>query len=124
MTEKPPRRVVVTHPRTGAPASPRVGARTDLNEQTRVGVVLLASLRRAQLRLAVVMGSLLVVLLGGIPLLFLLDPRFGAHQVGQVPLGWLVLALLVYPVMCVGAWWFVRSAERREEEFSELVDRS
>ena len=124
MTDKPPRRVTVTRPRTAVPAFPRVSTRTDLDEQTRVGVLLLASLRRAQLRLAVVIGSLLVVLLGGIPLLFLLDPRFGAHRIGGVPLGWLLLALFVYPVMCVGAWWFVRSAERREGDFTELVDRT
>jgi hypothetical protein len=123
VNEKPVRRVVITNPRTVAKRSVLVGGRTDLDEQTRVGVVFVASLRRAQLRLALVVGSLIVALLGGIPLLFLVRPHLGARRLVGVPLGWLLLAFLAFPVMCVGAWWYVRAAERREEEFAELVDR-
>ena len=35
-----------------------------------------------------------------------------------------LLGAVVYPGVCLGAWGYVRAAERNEEDFSELVDRS
>jgi len=40
-----------------------------------------------------------------------------------VPLPWLVLGLLIYPALIALGWYAVRSAERTERDFLELVRR-
>jgi len=44
-------------------------------------------------------------------------------RVGWVPLPWLLLGLLAYPLLVGLGWAYVRRAERNEQVFSELVDR-
>ena len=122
---EPVRRVAVTSPRTSAvrrpPGRPAVRA---LDEQDRLGELLVRSLVRAQLLLALKMMSALVVLLGGLPLLFALAPSTRDLQVLGLPLPWLVLGVLVHPALLLGAVVYLRSAERNERDFTELVDRS
>jgi hypothetical protein len=123
--ERPAKRVTVTHPRTAAArGSARRGVRRDVREQTALGVTLITSLRRAQLRLAVVVGAGLIVVLGGIPLMFLAFPALRDLRVAGLSLGWIVLGVLVFPGICGAAWWYVRAAERTESEFVDLVERS
>jgi hypothetical protein len=123
--ERPTKRVTVTHPRTAAArGTARRGVRRDVREQTALGVTLITSLRRAQLRLAVVVGSGLTIVLGGIPLLFLAFPALRDLRVAGLSLGWIVLGVLVFPAICGAAWWYVRAAERTESEFVDLVERS
>ena len=125
MEERPAKRVTVTHPRTAAArSSGRRGFRGDVREQTPLGVTMMTSLRRAQLRLAVIVGTGLVVVLGGIPVVFLAVPGLRELRVGGLSLGWIVLGLLVFPAICGAAWWYVRAAERTEAEFVDLVERS
>jgi hypothetical protein len=125
MSEPPSKRVAVTHPRTAAARSAaRRGVRRDVREQTPLGVALITSLRRAQLRLAVVVGTGLAVVLGGIPVAFLVVPGLRELRVGGLSLGWIVLGLLVFPGICATGWWFVRSAERNEAEFVDIVERT
>jgi drug/metabolite transporter (DMT)-like permease len=119
------KRVTVVHPRTAAArGARRRGMRRDVSEQTELGVTLIRSLRRAQLRLAVIVGLVLAVTLGGIPLLFLLAPGVRDARVGGLAVGWLLLGVLVFPAICLGAWAYVRAAERNEAAFVELVERS
>jgi len=89
-----------------------------------VGEVLVRSLVRAQLRLALFVGALAAILIAGLPLVFALFPHLSQVRVLGVPVPWIVLAVLVYPGVCLGAWGYVRAAERNEEDFAELVDRS
>jgi hypothetical protein len=63
------------------------------------------------------------VCLGGIPVLFRLLPELSRMHVGPVPLPWLLLGGLVYPVLFVAAWWHVRAAERVEQDFTEILRR-
>lgn len=125
-THPPPRRVRVTSTRT--PAARRVGpggsSRREIDEQTVVGEVLVRSLLHAQLRLAVYAGALSAILIGGLPLLFVLFPRLARVHLLGVPLPWVLLGAAVYPGVCLGAWAYVRAAEHVEEDFAELVDRS
>jgi hypothetical protein len=115
----------VTHPRTeAATRSVRPGARRDLREQTVRGEVLIGSLRRAQLRLALVVAALFGAVLGGLPLLFAVFPEARDARVAGLPLGWLLLGLLAFPAILAGGWWYVRAAERNERDFVDLVDRS
>lgn len=120
-----PQRVVVTSPRTAAVRRPPGGsALRALDEQDRVGELLVRSLVRAQLLLAVKMLSVLAVLLGGLPLLFTLAPGTRDVDVLGMPLPWLVLGILVYPALVLGGLVHVRLAERNERDFTELVERS
>ncbi|HEU0104356.1 MAG TPA: hypothetical protein VFR07_18765 [Mycobacteriales bacterium] len=122
---EPPRRVVVTSPRTSAVRRPpgRSALRA-LDEQDVVGELLVASLVRAQLLLALRVLAVLAVLLGGLPLLFALVPASRDVQVLGLPLPWLVLGVLVYPAMLLGGLVHLRLAERHERDFAELVERS
>jgi hypothetical protein len=44
-------------------------------------------------------------------------------RVAGVPLPWLLLGLVVYPLLVLLGWVYVRRAERNEQTFSDLVDR-
>jgi hypothetical protein len=119
-----PRRVRVTSPRTRTPRrSARVAATLEIDEQTSAGRTYVRSLIRAQRRLAVLVCVLLAVLLGGLPALFDLVPGLQRVSLFGVPLPWLVLGLLVYPVLIVIATQYVRAAERTESDFADLVER-
>ncbi|HEY3534891.1 MAG TPA: hypothetical protein VGK60_04930 [Pedococcus sp.] len=124
MTEQPPPRVRVTSTRRQA-ATPddRHSLTRELDEQSNLGEVYMSGLMAAQLRLAVVVLAFGAVGLGGLPLLFLLVPATRSLEVGRLPLPWLVLAVVVYPVALVVARWYVRQSERIERAFSEVVRR-
>ncbi len=115
--ERPARRVVVTHPRTAAArGAARRGVRRDVREQTPLGVTMITSLRRAQLRLAVVVGLSVAIVLGGIPLLFLTVPAVRDARIGGLAVGWVLLGVIVFPFICGGGWYYVRAAERNERD--------
>lgn len=121
----PPRRVVVTSPRTAAVRRPPgQSALRALDEQDRVGELLVRSLVRAQLLLALKLLSVLAVLLGGLPLLFALAPATRDADLLGLPLPWLALGILVYPALVLGGVVYLRLAERHERDFTELVERS
>ncbi|HEY7042077.1 MAG TPA: hypothetical protein VH419_00255 [Nocardioidaceae bacterium] len=118
-----PSRVTVTSPRTSAPHRRRTPATQEIDDQTVLGEIYMRSLIRAQLRLGAVVLLVLAVTLGGLPLLFAQVPAVrDAHIVG-IPLPWLILGVLVYPVLLGLGWYYVRQSERNERDFSELVDR-
>ena len=122
---EPPKRVVVTSPRTAAVRRPpgRAALRA-LDEQDLVGELLVRSLVRAQLLLALRLLTVLAVLLGGLPLLFAVVPATRDLVVLGLPLPWLVLGVLVYPALVVGGAVHLRLAERHERDFVDLVERS
>ena len=122
MTEPTPRRTVVTGPRTTAvrrqSGQPR---RQALYEQDVVGEILVRALVRAQFLLAVRTGAVLLLGLGGLPLLFAAVPASRTVQVFGLPLPWLLLGVLLYPALALVGWFYIRRAERHEHEFIELV---
>lgn len=93
----------------------------DIDADTRLGGIYLGSLLRAQLGLAARVLGVLVLTVGSWPLLFHLWPELAAVRVAGVPLGWLVLGVLVYPLLLGLGWWYVRRAERNERDFAELM---
>ena len=95
----------------------------DIDEQSSLGEVYVSGLMAAQLRLAAQVLAFGAVGLGGLPLLFLLVPATRTMELGRVPLPWLVLAVVVYPVAIVVARYYVRAAERIETEFTAVVRR-
>jgi hypothetical protein len=118
-----PRRVVVTSPRTAAARRSRRPLTREIDEQTEVGAVYMRSLIRTQLRLSLFVCTVLGCVVGGLPLLFLLVPGLRVMGLLGLPLPWIVLAGLIYPAFVVGAWLYVRQAERNERHFAELVER-
>lgn len=117
-----PRRVRVVL--AGERRARRPLARREIEEQTQVGEVLVRGLIRAQLGLAVRLSLFVVAFFGLLPVLFVLVPEVARVRVAGLELPWLVLGVLAYPVVVGVAWTYVRLAERNEQEFSELVDRS
>lgn len=95
----------------------------EIDEQTEVGELYVAALLRAQLLPALGVLTGLVLCLGGVPLLFRLLPEMSEVSVGPVPLPWLLLGVLVYPVLLATAWWHVRTSERVERDFTEILRR-
>ena len=121
-SENRPQRVRVTAPaRPGAAASVFPVAR-ELDEQSEVGEVFLSSLIRSQLRLALVVAGGFGLILLGVPLLLAALPQIGALSVFGIPVPWLLLGLGVYPLVIVSGALYVRSANRNEERFQDLLD--
>ncbi|MEV5407825.1 hypothetical protein AB0K60_03155 [Thermopolyspora sp. NPDC052614] len=118
-----PRRETVTSPRTLAARRPRHSPTREIDEQTQLGEVYMRSLVRTQLRLGLFVCTLLGCVVGGLPLLFLLVPGLRELKVLGLPLPWVLLGGLIYPLLVLGGYFYVRSAERNERDFAELVDR-
>ena len=118
----PSRRVRITSPRREArrPGERRPPAQ-ELEEQTGLGEVYLSALLKAQLRLslAILLGIAVVVL--GLPTLFVLVPATRDILIGPIPLPWLAVGVLIYPVVFIAARIYVHQAERIEREFSDLL---
>ncbi|MDD7932626.1 hypothetical protein [Actinomycetospora straminea] len=94
----------------------------EIEQQTETGELLLRNLLRAQLALGMRLGLVAVFVLGALPVLFLVLPRFGSFEVAGVTLPWLVLGLAPYPFMLALAWLYVRTAERNELDFADNVE--
>ncbi len=119
-----PQRVRVTSPRMSASLRPEVRPATrEIDEQTEVGEVYLNALLRSVLRPALAVLSIVLIGLAGLPVFFLLLPDLAGHQVGPVTLAWLLLGVAVFPLLFVAAWWYVRTVERAELDFTEIMHR-
>ena len=119
-----PQRVRITHPRTEA--ARRAAVRTavrEIDEQTRLGEIYMSALIRSQRRLAIVIVSTIGVLLAGTSLATAAAPRFARAWVLGIPLPWLLLGVVIYPLLILLAWYAIRHAERNERAFAELVRR-
>lgn len=117
----PPRRVVITSPRMRAPRRQPYRVASEIDAQTRLGRVYLGSIIRAQGRLALMVLAILAVGLLGLPVLFVAVPSVAGVTVLGLPLPWLVLGVVVYPLLLALGWFYVRRAERNERDFAELV---
>ena len=70
---------------------------------------------RRQARLGLRIAAVFVLILVGLPLLNLYLPDAMAAPVGGFSLGWLLLAVLFYPVTWLLSWVFVRGSDRAED---------
>lgn len=93
----------------------------EIDEQTPLGEVYMHSLIRSQRRLAVIVCGLIAVFLVGTALLGAAWPGLDRLHLLGVPLPWVVLGVLVYPVLIGLAVYAVRQAERNERDFIDLV---
>jgi hypothetical protein len=121
---RPAQRVVVTSPRTRAArvrrAQPAVPV---LSEESDLSTHYVRSLIKEQRRLGLLVCGVVCGALAAMPLLFALVPELGEQRLLGLPLPWLVLGVLVFPVLVLAGWFYVWQAERSEREFAELVER-
>lgn len=94
----------------------------EVAEQTAVGEIMVRSLIRSQLRLALVVtaGFTAALLLSWALVLWL--PTVTDWRILGVPAPWLILAVGVYPVIGTCAWLYIRTATKNEEQYRDLVD--
>jgi hypothetical protein len=95
----------------------------ELTQQSAVGDALLRGLIRTQLAHALRLAAVVVVGLGGLPLLFAAAPSVAGSRLLGVSLPWLLLGLAAYPFLFAIGAVYVRLAERTEAEFTDLVER-
>jgi hypothetical protein len=127
----PPRRTVVAHPQTmaslrrrGRPARSRPAAQPTEPEPDELTELLVGTLVRAQLSLALRLAAVFVCLLGGLPLLLAVSPGVRQAKVLGMSLPWLLLGVVMYPLLLAGGLLYVRLAERNEQDYADLVDRT
>ena len=93
----------------------------EVAEQTTYGEVVLGDLIRRQLTLSLSVAGVFLLLLFGLPLFNLLFPELGALPILGLPLSWLLLAVLIYPVLWVLAYYYVTTSRKFEDEFTDQV---
>ena len=112
--QRPPRRVAVTSPQTRVALGGRRGPPARAPRLTPAELARAERVRALQLRRAVTAllagGSFLV----GLPLLLHLAPVLDQVRLFGIPVSWLALAVLPWPVLAGLAWWQLRRAERVE----------
>ncbi len=119
MSDQRPQRVRVTGPpRYASGPRSRLG---DVHDQTPLGDVFLRSLLKEQLALAIRVLVLVGLTLGLLPVVFQLWPGLADIEVAGLPVAWVVLGGLVYPFLLLVGWRYVRSVERNERDFADLV---
>jgi hypothetical protein len=120
-TPERPGRVRITAPVTGRPRRTTVVA--EIDEGTGVGDAYMRSLLRSQFRLALGMTVVLISTVGLLPYAFAHIAWLRHDRVIGIPLAWVILGAGCYPVLLLIAWRYIRSAERNERDFSDLVQR-
>lgn len=119
---KPPKRqrVVLADPRSRS--MPTLRARVELEEQTSWGEALIKDLVKRQMRTALGLALLVLLVLACLPVVFYLSPGFAAIRLIGVPLAWLLLGILPFPLLFVVGLVFNYLAEGHERDFVEMIE--
>lgn len=104
----PQTRLALAGRRSGAPAAPPHLAPAEAERARRI--------HRRQLRGALVVLALLGAVLLGLPLLLSALPELDGVRLAGVPVSWLAVAVLPYPLLVGLARWQLRRAERTERD--------
>ncbi|MGH3933034.1 MAG: hypothetical protein ACRDTF_24015, partial [Pseudonocardiaceae bacterium] len=94
----------------------------DVEQLTEAGEEMVGELVRTQLTLALTLMVFTAMVLGAIPLVFLLVPSLGTTSIFGLRLPWLLLGLAVYPLFIAVAWFYNHRADRNEQKFIEKVE--
>ncbi|WP_027927951.1 membrane protein [Amycolatopsis benzoatilytica] len=73
-------------------------------------------LYRSQRRRGIPALVAMFALVLGLPVVFSLAPGLDAVRMWGIPVSWLVIAVLPYPVLAALAWWQLRRAEKTEDD--------
>ncbi|MFM9377058.1 hypothetical protein [Gordonia sp. VNK21] len=120
MPDQTPRRerVVLSQRRGARPVRTRV----EVAEQTGMGEHLVRGLVRAQLGLALRIGAGVIAVFAAIPLLGHFVAGFTTAELAGIPINWLVLIVLPYPLLYLAGRLYIRFAEQAERDFLRVVD--
>jgi hypothetical protein len=121
------RRITVTHPMTRAAPTGRPSAQPfDISDPggapPDLADVVIRSLMRAQLSLALRWFALMAAALGGAVLLLVWIPRLTDEIVLGAPLSWWLVGATFFPFLCWVSWAYVRAVERLERRFRSLTE--
>ncbi|MCE0768387.1 hypothetical protein LWC35_36675 [Pseudonocardia kujensis] len=112
------RRVAVTSPQTRVAFAARRGVSAVPRSLSGDELRAAARIRRRQLRVAAGTLAAAALLLVGLPVLLGVVPV--ALRLGPVPVVWVAVALLPYPVLAGLAHWQLRRAERTEDGAEQI----
>ena len=115
----PARERVVLAKRRGARM---VRTRVEVQEQTEIGDAMIRGLVRAQLSLATRVAAAVGLLFAVVPVLLLVFPDVADVVLFGVRLPWLLAVSVPLPILMVAGWFYIRAAERNEQDFADLVD--
>ncbi|MBM4597942.1 hypothetical protein GS440_06125 [Rhodococcus hoagii] len=96
-----------------------VRTRVEVQEQTEIGDAMIRGLVRAQLSLATRVAAAVGLLFAVVPVLLLVFPDV---VVFGVRLPWLLAVSVPLPILLGAGWFYIRAAERNEQDFADLVD--
>jgi hypothetical protein len=105
----PQTRVALARRRSGVPAAPPHLAPADAERARRI--------HDRQLRYALAVLGLLGALLLGLPLVLASIPALDTVRLAGIPVSWLAVAVLPFPLMALLAGWQLRKAERVERSW-------
>lgn len=112
----------VTAPRTAIPRPAReTSVSQEVAEQSAVGEVMVQSLIRSQLRLALVVTSGFLAVLFLCWALVAWLPIFSDWRILGIPAPWLLLGVGIHPLIGACAWLYVRAAAKNENRYRDLV---
>jgi hypothetical protein len=113
------RRVVLSDPRQSATT---LRARVELEEQTSWGELLITKLVKVQLKTSLLLAGMVVLILCPLPALFYLLPTLSEFKLIGVPLPWLVLGVVPFPLLFGVGLWYNKLAERHERAFVDMIE--
>ncbi|WP_035744752.1 hypothetical protein [Haematomicrobium sanguinis] len=122
MSENTPPRVRVTAPPSARTNHAPATLRDELDEHSPVADAVVRSLIRTQFRLAAVVAIGFLVLLLSVPILTALFPDISALTIAGIPLPWILLGFLAYPLTIASGYLFYRAAARNERRFNRLTN--
>lgn len=108
--------------RQAQPIPHRTSVSDEVAEQSDVGEVMVRSLIRSQLRLALVVASGFIASLLLCWALVRWIPTFSDARLLGIPVPWLILGVGIYPVIGACALLYVRAATKNENQYRDLVD--
>ncbi|GAA2200629.1 hypothetical protein [Sinomonas flava] len=115
------KRVRVTAPVSSAAPAPRSPSLSrEVAEQSDVGGVVLRSLMRSQLRLALVVAGAFLAAIGSVWAVSELAAQL--PWLPGLPLVWLLIGGLPYPAAVVCGIAYYRAATRNEQRYAELLE--
>jgi hypothetical protein len=112
---RPPRRVAVTSPQTRIALAGRRAPPARAPRLTPDELEVAEQVRHRQLHRAVTALLAGAAFLVGLPLLLYLVPELDDARLAGVPVSWLAVAVLPWPVLAGMAWWQLRRAETAED---------
>lgn len=115
----PARERVVLAKRRGARM---VRTRVEVQGQTEIGDAMIRGLVRAQLSLATRVAAAVGLLFAVVPVLLLVFPDVADVVLFGVRLPWLLAVSVPLPILLGAGWFYIRAAERNEQDFADLVD--